>query len=111
MHIYIYVYIVGFSVTLFEREVFQIKLHKCFQVFSTQVFSCEYCKIFTERFFNRTPPVGSVDLLLLIKNHVEWFLLKWFVDVVIVRCLHIISRNHSNTSLLINLQKAITYPK
>ena len=41
--------------------------------------------------------------------YVGWFLLKKFVDLVRVCYLHIISRNYSNTLLLINLQK--TCPK
>ena len=72
---------------------------------SAQVFSCEYGEIFTNSFFHRTPPVVSVHLFFLIKNNVEWFLLKRFVDFVMVRYLHIISRNHCNMLLLINLQK------
>ena len=54
---------------------------------STQVFSCEYCEIFTKSFFIENLNKG-------------WFLLKRFVDLVIVRYLHIISRNHSNILLL-----------
>ena len=63
-------------------ESFLIKL----QVFKrdlTQVFSCEYCKMFTKSFFDRKPLVASVDLLFLTKNNVGWFLLKR-VDLVIV---------------------------
>ena len=52
-----------------------------------QVFSCEYCKIFTNSFCYRSPPVASVDLLFLIKNDVGWSLLKKFVDLVRVRYL------------------------
>ena len=74
-------------------------------------FFCEYCKIFTKSFFYRTPPVAYVDLLFLIKNIVGWFLLRRFVDLVIVWYLHIISRNRPNTLLLINLQKTKTCPK
>ena len=40
-----------------------------------------------------------------------WFLLKRFVDLVRVCYLHIISRNHYNTLLLLNLQKTKTCPK
>ena len=43
---------------------------------STQVFFCDYCEIFTKIFFDRKPPVASVDLLLLNKSNVGWFLLK-----------------------------------
>ena len=81
--------------TLFNRD------------FNAGIF-CECCKIFTKSFFYRTPPVASVDLFFLIKNNVGWFLLSKFVDLVIVRYLHIITRNHSNTLLLINLQKTKT---
>ena len=44
-------------------------------------------------------------------KYVGWFLLKWFVDLVRVCYLHIISRNHSSTLSLINLQKTKTCPK
>ena len=72
---------------------------------------CEYCEIFAKSFFYRTPPVDlSVDLFFLIKNNVGWFLLR-FLDLIIVRYLHIISRNYSNTLLLINLRKTQTCPK
>ena len=48
-----------------------------------QVFSCEYCKMFTKGFFDRKPLVASVNLLFLTKSNVGWFLLKR-VDLVIV---------------------------
>ena len=48
---------------------------------------------------------GICRFLLLIKKDVRWFPLKRFVDLVRVRYLQVISRNHSNTLLLINLQK------
>ena len=47
--------------------------------------------------------------LLYQKHNVGWFLLKKFVDLFRVH--YIISRNHSNTFLLINLQKTKTCPK
>ena len=53
----------------------------------TQVFSCEYHEIFTKNFFDRKPPVASVDLLFLTKSNVGWFLLTR-VDLVIVRVIH-----------------------
>ena len=54
----------------------------------------------------------SADLLFLIKTkNVGWFLLKRFADMVRKCYLHIICRNHSNTILLINLQKTKTCPK
>ena len=49
----------------------------------------------------------SADLLFLIKNNVKWLLLKRFVDVVKLYPLDLITRNYSNTFLLINLQKKI----
>ena len=87
--------------------------HVCWSLFliqfqalrPAQVFSSEYCEIFTNSFFYRTPRVTSADLLFLIKNNAGWFLLKRFVDLVRVRYLEIIIRNHSSTLLLINLQK------
>ena len=60
---------------------------------------------FYEQLFYGTSPVASVNLFFLIKNNVGWFLVKSFVDLITVRYLRIISRNHSNTPLLINLQK------
>ena len=46
----------------------------------------------------------SANLLLLIKTKNKgYFLLKRFVDLFRVRYFHIISRSHSNTLLLINL--------
>ena len=59
----------------------------------------------------RTPPVAFVDLLFLTKIKVGWFLLKRFVDLIKARYLCIISRNHSNTLLLINLGKTKSSPK
>ena len=40
------------------------------------------------------------------KHSVGWLLLEMFVDLFIVR--YIINKNHSNTFLLINLQKTKT---
>ena len=62
-------------------------------------------------FFNRKPLVASADLFFLIKYNVEWLLLKRFAYLAIVRYLYVISRNHSNTLLLINLQKPKTCPE
>ena len=39
------------------------------------------------------------------KHNEEWFLLGNFVDLVSVYSLQVISRNHSGTFLLIDLQK------
>ena len=67
---------------------------------STQVFFCEYCGIFTNSTFYRTPPVaafvsviscsvkGTCRSSLLNQEHnVGWFLLKRFKDLVIVSSL------------------------
>ena len=45
------------------------------------------------------------------KYSVGWFLLGRFVDLFKIYYLHIISRNHSNALLLINLRKIKTCPK
>ena len=66
-------------------------------------------KFLRTAFFYRTPPVASVDLLL-IKNNVAWFLLQRFVDRFRVRYLHILSRNHSN-KLLFQQSAEKTCPK
>ena len=63
--------------------------HRCFIV--------NNCKI-ANSFFYKIPPVASVNIT-------EWFLLKRFVDLVRVRYLQIIRRNHSKTLFLISLQK------
>ena len=102
------------------RMSFKIVVLKYFLIFtlkrnlketSTQVFSCEYCQIFTDSCCYRTPPMASVDLLFLIKNNVGWLLLKRFIYLVRVCYLHVSSRNHSNTLLLIILQKRKICPK
>ena len=54
------------------------------------VFSCENCEIFTKSFFDRKPPVTSVDLLFLTKSSVGWFLLKRLVLGHSTRYLHTI---------------------
>ena len=51
---------------------------------------------------------ASAGPLFLIKNNRGRFLLKRFVDLLRLFSLHIIKRNHSNTFLLINLQKTKT---
>ena len=81
-----------------------------------QVFPCDYCKTFKNSYFEEhlrtTASVliiiklvikywASADLFL--KQNVEWFLLRRFVVLVRVYFLLIISRNHSNTFLLIDL--------
>ena len=79
-----------------------------------QVLSCEYCEIFTNNLFYWTQ-FGKVTMmgigrssLLNQKYNVGWFLLKRFVHLFRVSYFHIISRNHSNTLFLFNLQKTKT---
>ena len=74
------------------------------------MFSGEYCEIFTNNGFYRTPPMASLDLLFLIKHNTGWFLLKRLVNLVRVRYLQISCRNHSNTLLWINPLKTKTCP-
>ena len=84
----------------------------------TQVFSREYCESFKNtsggcfcQFHKVTVQFwASADLLLLLKNKMRdgFYLLKRFVDLGRVCSLHINSRNHSYTFLLINMQKANT---
>ena len=81
--------VAGFGLKLYLKET------------STQMFSCEYCEIFTSRFFFRTQFGGTVmgicrSSLLNQKHNAGRFLLRRFVDLVRVCYLHIISRNHSN---------------
>ena len=83
----------------------------CIRVSSEQLFSCEYCEVFTNNFFYRTPTVTSLHLLFLIKNNVGWFLVEMLADLIRVSYLHIIRRNHSNKLLLINLQKSKVFAK
>ena len=69
---------------------------------------------FYKQFFYRTPPIAA--FIILINNHcqehdVGWSLLKAFVDLLRVCYLDIISRNHSNALLLINLQKTKSCPR
>ena len=64
-----------------------IKLQVLWPGVLTQVFSCEYCELFTKSFSERKPPVASVNLLFLTKSNVEWFLLK-SVDLFIVRVIY-----------------------
>ena len=66
-------------------------IHLCWSLFLTGV-SFQYCEIFPNSFFYRPPPLASVDLLFFLKNN------------VFKSTLFSISRNHSNTLLLINLQ-------
>ena len=83
--------------------------------------SCKYCKIFKNGLFYRTPLFVSLlkqlymgtceSSLLNQKYNVGWFLLKKFADLEKVCYLHVISRNHSSTLLLINLRKTNTCPK
>ena len=87
--------------------------------------SCEKCKIFMKSFFWGTPLVAafvilikltvqwwaSAYLLFLIKNKICGMVPTKNIDLLSVCCLHIISRNHSNTFLLINLQKTKFCPE
>ena len=79
-----------------------------------QMLSCEYCEIFTNNLFHWTQSdkVTIMDIgrssFLNQKHYVGWFLLKRFVHLFRVSYFHIISRNHSNTLFLFNLQKTKT---
>ena len=94
----------------------------------TQVFSCEHCEIFRNSFLYRTATFGGCfcqfdkvancavlgicrPSLINQKYSVGWFLLKKIVYLCRACSLHIIIRNHSNTFLLINMQKAKTCSK
>ena len=85
-----------------------------------QVFSSEYCEIFKNTYFEEHLRTAASVLLIIKlvvsighlqtfsfnkKHNMEWFLLRRFVDMIRAYSLLIISRNHSNTFLLINLQK------
>ena len=54
---------------------------------------------------------GLWSLPVLVTTNVGWFLLRRFVDLLNICPLDIISRNHSNTFLLINPQKTKSCPK
>ena len=84
------------------------------------MFSCEYCKIFKNPNWRTSAnscictsnhQVSSKYWVYLLyqKDNVAWFLLRQFVDVVITYSLLINSRNHSNTFLLLDLQKNRRY--
>ena len=72
---------------------------------------------------DETDEFAAIPILLLYKSlenqiksyfftpNAGWFLLRRFIDLVRVCSLHITSRNHSNTLLLINSQKTKTCPK
>ena len=98
-----------------------IKLRK--EETPTQAFSCEHCEIFKNSFlYRRTTSCGCFcqfdkvtncsvlsicwPSLISQKHNMGWFLLNRFVHLCTAFSLHIISRNHSNTYLLINMQKA-----
>ena len=80
---------------------------------------------FYEKLFLRNTPGGcfchfdkvtvqwwaSGYLLFLIKNKICAMVSTKNIDFLSVCCLHIIIRNHSNTFLLINLQKTKFYPE
>ena len=105
---------------------FLIKLKK--EEIPTQVFSSEHYEIFKNSFLYRaTTSSGCFSQFDKVTNYlvlgicwpslvnqkynVGWFLLKRFVHLHRACSLHIISRNHSNTLLLINMQKARTCSK
>ena len=83
----------------------------------TQVLSCEYCKIFKKTYFEEHLRTAAsalliINLVIIIgsslvnqKHNLGWFLLRRFVDLVRIYSLLIISRNHSNRFLLLDLQK------
>ena len=94
----------------------------------TQVFSSGHCKVFKNSFlykattsgdcFSQFDKVANCSVLAICrtslinqKHHVGWFLLKIFGHLRKAYSLHIISRNHSNTFLLTNMQKAKTCSK
>ena len=107
-------------------SLFLIKLKK--EEAPTQVFSYEHCKIFKNSFLYRrttfsdrfcqfdevaTCSILGICLSSVInqKHNMEWFLLKRFVHLCRAFSLHVISRNHSNTFLLIKMQKGKTCSK
>ena len=55
------------------------------------------------KFFDSKSPVASVELFFLIRSNVGWFLLKRQIQSQYALFKYIISRNHFNTLLLINL--------
>ena len=73
---------------------------------STQVFSCGYCEFFTKNVFG-----GICRSSLLNQKQCRMLSSEKGRSGHSTRYLHIISRNHSNTLLLINLQKPKTCPK
>ena len=90
------------------------------------MFSCEYCEILKKTYLEEHLRMAASVLLIIKlvmeilgicqpllnqKDNVEWFLPKWFADLVRVYFLLIISGNHSNTFLIIDLQKTKTCPK
>ena len=94
----------------------------------TQVFSYEHCEIFKNSFLYRTTTssgcfcqfdkgancsvLGNCRPPLINQKHnMGWFLLKRFVRLCRAFSLHITSRNHYKTFLLINMQKAKTCSK
>ena len=117
-------------------KTFAIVKHLCWSLFliklkkeaPAQVFSYEHCEIFKDSFLYRTTTYGGCFCkfdkvascsvlgiwrisLINQKNNIGWLLLKRFVHLCRAFSLHIISRNHSNTFLLINMQKTKTCSK
>ena len=91
----------------------------------TRAFSCKHCEIFKNSFLYRTSTSGGwfcrfgkeancsvlgicQPSLINQKHNMGWFLLKRFVHLRRTFSLHIISRNHYNTFLFINMRKAKT---
>ena len=101
--------LVFLKISLYSQSVVESVFNKLYlKETSTQVFSCEYCKIFTNSFIDRALPVaafvsfikfsGHLPISLLNQKHnLGWFLPKRFVDLVRVSYLHSISRNHSKS--------------
>ena len=104
-------------------SLFLIKLKK--EEAPTQVFSYEHCKIFKSSFLYRTTTFGGCfckfdkvancsvlgicrPSFINQKHNMGWLLLKRFVHLCRTFSLHIISRNHYNTFLFINMRKAKT---
>ena len=117
-------------------KTFAIVKHLCWSLFliklkkeaPAQVFSYEHCEIFKDSFLYRTTTSGGCFCkfdkvascsvlgiwrisLINQNNNIGWLLLKRFVHLCRAFSLHIISRNHSNTFLLINMQKTKTCSK
>ena len=103
-------------------SLFLIKLKK--KEALTQVFSYEHCKMFKNSFLYRRTTfsycfcqfdeeatcsiLGICRSLNNQKHNMGWFLLKRFVHLCRSFSLHVIGRSHSNTFLVIKMQKGTT---